>query len=56
MQINRRGSALKEMLDMEAGGAVSLQHRMAETYTILARNIWDSASRSKNTADFGEVI
>ena len=45
--------ALREMLDMERGGEVSLQ--LSETYTILARNIWD-ASRSKNTKDLAKLF
>lgn len=45
--------ALREMLDMEAGGEVSQQ--LAETYTLIASNIWD-ASRSKNTADLAKLF
>ena len=45
--------ALREMLDMEAGGEVSQQ--LAETYTLIASNIW-KASRSKNTADLAKLF
>ena len=44
--------ALKEMLDMEAGGALSQQ--LAETYTVIYKNIW-SATKSKNTAELGKL-
>jgi len=44
--------ALKEMLDMDAGGALSQQ--LAETYTIIYKNIW-SATKSKNTTDLGKL-
>ena len=44
--------ALKEMLDMDAGGALSQQ--LAETYTVIYRNIW-KAAKSKNTADLGKL-
>ena len=44
--------ALKEMLDMDAGGELSQQ--LAETYTVIYKNIW-SATKSKNTADLGKL-
>ena len=45
--------ALREMLDMEAGGEVSNQ--LADTYTLIASNIWE-ASRSKNTKDLAKLF
>ena len=45
--------ALREMLDMEAGGEVSNQ--LADTYTLIASNIWE-ASRSKNTRDLAKLF
>ena len=45
--------ALREMLDMEAGGEVGNQ--LADTYTLIASNIWE-ASRSKNTRDLAKLF
>ena len=45
--------ALREMLDMEAGGEVGNQ--LADTYTLIASNIWE-ASRSKNTKDLAKLF
>jgi flagellin-specific chaperone FliS len=44
--------ALNEMLDMETGGELSQQ--LSETYTIIARNIWE-ATRNKNRADLAKL-
>ena len=44
--------ALKEMLDMDAGGELSQQ--LAQTYTVIYQNIW-TATKSKNTADLGKL-
>ena len=44
--------ALDEMLDMETGGEISQQ--LSETYTIIARNIWE-ATRNKNRADLAKL-
>ena len=44
--------ALKEMLDMDAGGELSQQ--LAETYTVIYKNIW-TATKSKDTADLGKL-
>ena len=44
--------ALKEMLDMDAGGELSQQ--LAETYTVIYRSIW-TATKSKNTADLRKL-
>jgi flagellin-specific chaperone FliS len=45
--------ALREMLDMDSGGALSLQ--LHETYTLLASQIW-SASKSKNFDDLEKML
>ena len=44
--------ALREMLDMETGGELSAQ--LAETYTLLAQNIW-SATKAHDTADLSKI-
>ena len=44
--------ALKEMLDMDAGGDLSQQ--LAQTYTVIYQNIW-TATKSKNTADLEKL-
>ena len=44
--------ALNEMLDMETGGEMSQQ--LSETYTIIARNIWE-ATRNKNRANLAKL-
>ena len=44
--------ALREMLDMEIGGDLSA--RLAETYTLLAQNIW-SATKAQDTADLLKI-
>ena len=44
--------ALREMLDMEAGGELSQQ--LAETYSVIAKNIW-AASKKKDIEDLGKL-
>jgi flagellar biosynthetic protein FliS len=45
--------ALREMLDMERGGAMATQ--LAETYTIIAQNIW-TAAKEENTAALSKLV
>ena len=45
--------ALREMLDMDAGGEVSQQ--LANTYTAIYRSIW-AATKAKNTADLAKLF
>ena len=44
--------ALKEMLDMDAGGELSQQ--LAQTYTVIYQNIW-TATKSKNSEDLAKL-
>ena len=45
--------ALREMLDMNAGGEVSQQ--LADTYTAISKSIW-AATKAKNTADLAKLF
>ena len=45
--------ALRELLDLEAGGELAAQ--LQETYTAIATTIWD-ASRAKNVGDLSKML
>ena len=45
--------ALRELLDLEAGGELAAQ--LQETYTAIATTIWD-ASKAKNVTDLAKML
>ena len=45
--------ALRELLDLEAGGELAAQ--LQETYTAIATTIWD-ASKAKNVGDLTKML